>query len=110
MDNDSTVDIGITAKRRLAVVHTASLLLAHSSFVQNNATLLEEARATGIVLDSGSSQHLQRRMHVLDDGDCVPPTTGFDGSKQWTQGNGHLPVAFTDDYTGSVNNTATCSG
>ena len=159
MDLNSTAAIGITAKQRLAVigngwdVNTTTLLLAHSRFVQHNATLLEEARAnrlemttiavvqqllihshselgsenlavlimqqpehmqqyyltlladhatqydTGSVLDSGSSKHLQRQTRVLDDGDRVP-LTGFDGSMQWTKGNGYLPIAFTDDYTG----------
>ena len=30
------------------------------------------------------------------------PLTGFDGSRQWTEGNGYLPVTLTDDFTGNV--------
>jgi hypothetical protein len=50
------------------------------------------------VLDSGSSRHLSGRTCVLDR-ENKSPLTGFDGSTQWTEGSGYLPVTLIDDET-----------
>ena len=51
------------------------------------------------VLDLGSARHLHNSATVLD-GDNRMALAGFDGSRQWTSGNGYLPLEFQDDYTG----------
>jgi hypothetical protein len=53
------------------------------------------------VLDSGSARHLSSRTSVLNNEDKTA-LTGFDGSVQWTDGNGYLPIAFTDQLTGDT--------
>jgi hypothetical protein len=52
------------------------------------------------VLDSGSAKHLHNRTRVLN-ADDRQALTGFDGSVQWSEGNGYLPIEVIDDYTGS---------
>ena len=54
----------------------------------------------GSVLDSGAAKHLRRDVRVLDS-DNLSPLTGFDGSVQWTLGNGYLPIQVNDVHTGS---------
>ena len=51
------------------------------------------------VLDSGSSKHLNASTHITDAEDRKS-LTGFNGSTEWTQGNGYLPLTVTDDITG----------
>jgi len=53
----------------------------------------------GSVLDSGSSRHLDPRVHVVDP-DNVQYLTGFEGSVAWTQGMGYLPLQLHDENTG----------
>ena len=50
------------------------------------------------VVDSGSAKHLSRHTHVLNREDRSI-LTGFDGSNQWTEGNGYLPITITDVNT-----------
>ena len=51
------------------------------------------------ILDSGYAKHLSAESLVTD-ADNVTMLTGFDGSTQWTQGNGYLPLHVVDEYTG----------
>ena len=53
------------------------------------------------VIDSGSAKHLSGSACVLD-ADNRSALTGFDGSMQWTEGNGYLPVAVVDEDTGEA--------
>ncbi len=51
------------------------------------------------VLDSGSSRHIHRVVKITDPDNCQS-LTGFDGSQSWTQGNGYLPLSFSDELSG----------
>ena len=51
------------------------------------------------VLDSGSSRHLQSEVCVTHQDDLTP-LSGFNGSMQWTEGNGYVPVHMQDSITG----------
>jgi hypothetical protein len=51
------------------------------------------------VLDSGSSRHLNSRAHITD-ADDRKSLVGFNGSSAWSDGNGYLPLEFTDDGSG----------
>jgi hypothetical protein len=53
------------------------------------------------VLDSGSARHLQHGTRVLNGDDRIP-LTGFDGSCKWTEGTGYIPIAVTDELTGTI--------
>ena len=49
-------------------------------------------------LDSGSGRHINRKVRILDPDSSVS-LTGFDDSKQWTQGIGFLPLEAHDEFT-----------
>ena len=66
-----------------------SLLTAYHSQSDNDCS----------VLDSGSSRHLQDMMCVTNSDDKTP-LAGFNGSTQWTEGNGYLPATMQDGTTG----------
>ena len=51
------------------------------------------------VLDSGSSRHLQTDVCVTHAEDLTP-LAGFNGSTQWTEGNGFVPAYMEDSITG----------
>ena len=50
------------------------------------------------ILDSGSGRHVNRNVRILDP-DSTVSLTGFDDSKQWTQGIGFLPLEAHDEFT-----------
>ena len=52
------------------------------------------------VLDSGSSRHLQAEVCVTNSEDLTP-LAGFNGSTQWTEGNGYKPAYMQDSITGT---------
>ena len=52
----------------------------------------------GSVLDSGASRHLSSKTFVTDS-ESVIALTGFDHSKQWTQGMGYLPLTAHDEIS-----------
>ena len=54
--------------------------------------------ASSSVLDSGSSRHLQSRVCITQNDDLTP-LSGFDGSVQWTEGNGYVPATMQDSIT-----------
>ena len=57
----------------------------------------------GSVLDSGSSRHLSRSTCVTHEDDRMSLTGFQDGSPiAWTQGNGYLPLGFTDADTNAA--------
>ena len=51
------------------------------------------------VVDSGSAKHLSKSTYVLES-ENRSALTGFDGSMQWTSGNGYLPISVQDCETG----------
>jgi hypothetical protein len=53
------------------------------------------------ILDSGSSKHLSNQTCVTDS-ESRSILTGFDGSTQWTEGHGYLPINIHDEYTRKV--------
>ena len=53
----------------------------------------------GPVLDSGSSKHLSPTVYAPNPEQCKS-LSGYDNSKQWTEGNGYLPLLFKDLTTG----------
>ena len=57
--------------------------------------------APSSVLDSGSARHLSNRTRVINQDDKTP-LTGFDGSQQWTEGNGYLPITILDHNSNST--------
>lgn len=59
------------------------------------------AASNSSVLDSGSSRHLQREVCVTHS-DNLTPLAGFDGSTQWTEGNGYIPTYMEDAITGGT--------
>ena len=50
------------------------------------------------ILDSGSGRHINRQVRMMDPDSSVS-LTGFDDSKQWTQGSGFLPLEAHDEFT-----------
>ena len=57
-------------------------------------------KSSSSVLDSGSARHLQSTVCVTDS-DTLTPLSGFDGSVQWTEGNGYVPTEMVDEITGT---------
>ena len=53
------------------------------------------------VLDSGSSRNLSKKT-IVTDPDDRKSLVGFNGSSDWTDGSGYLPLQFTDEDTGAV--------
>ena len=65
----------------------------------DNMVLMSRS-AEGSCLDSGSSRHIDNRLTITNNEDRVS-ITGFDGSTQWTAGNGYLPIE-TEDVTSEL--------
>ena len=57
-------------------------------------------RSSNSVLDSGSARHLQSTICVTDS-DTLTPLSGFDGSVQWTEGNGYVLTEMIDEVMGT---------
>jgi len=59
-------------------------------------------QTTGSVLDSGSSRHLDTRVHITDQDDrqSLMGFNNADDSVVWTEGSGYLPLKLTDENTG----------
>ena len=72
------------------------LLTLLKDWIVNNR--VNSVHLLGSVLDSGSSRHIDARVHVTD-ADNTISLTGFDNSQQWTTGNGYLPISVRDDHT-----------
>ena len=54
----------------------------------------------GSILDSGSSRHIHPRVKILDADEKIS-LTGFDDSRQWTNGSGFLPLEMQDESSGT---------
>ena len=54
----------------------------------------------GSILDSCSSRHIHPRVKMLD-ADEFFSLTGFDDSRQWTNGSGFLPLEVQDESSGT---------
>ena len=65
------------------------------------ASHYENEHGDSSVLDSGSSKHLQRRVCITDN-ENLTPLAGFNGSIQWTEGNGYVPAHMNDSITGET--------
>ena len=64
----------------------------------NSKALAVAAEDEENILDSGSGRHINRKVRILDPDSSVS-LTGFDDSRQWTQGSGFLPLAAQDEFT-----------
>ena len=76
------------------------LELVHDYYTDKHLLCLMSNDNDPSVLDSGSAKHLQKRA-VVTDSDNRCPLSGFDGSTQWTEGNGYLPISVIDEQTGT---------
>ena len=76
------------------------LRLMHDYYTEKCLLRATSSSTDPSVLDSGSAKHLQKRV-VVTDSDSRCPLSGFDGSTQWTEGNGYLPISVTDELTGT---------
>ena len=63
----------------------------------NSKALAVAAEDEENILDSGSGRHINRKVRILDPDSSVS-LTGFDDSRQWTQGSGFLPLAAQDEF------------
>ena len=64
----------------------------------NSKAMAVATEDEGNILDSGSGRHINRKVRILDPDSSVS-LTGFDDSRQWTQGSGFLPLAAHDEFT-----------
>jgi hypothetical protein len=110
-ESDQTADIIATAaihaaQEALTPIEFAECLLdmdesARDYYLQILAAHYQSGSDNTSVLDSGSAKHLQSKLCILDS-DNRTPLAGFDGSTQWTEGNGYLPVTMTDSISGET--------
>jgi site-specific DNA-cytosine methylase len=107
-DVDQLADIALTLQSMLVADHQrlgsqdfSQQLLTHDPHhVRLYLQLLTSYYAEdSSVLDSGSAKHLQSATCVTDQ-DALAPLTGFNGSTEWTEGNGYLPLEIADEHTG----------
>ena len=102
--NNSVEDAVLEAFKCMESDHLSEALMAMEPnardwYISLLAQQCAKAIDEGSVLDSGSSRHLQREVCVTHQDDLTP-LSGFNGSMQWTEGNGYVPACMQDSITG----------
>ena len=101
VDGEQSVATSISQYEKCIQVHMLALLKHYSDNHPEDGLSLLARQATWSVLDSGSSRHLHPNVTLTDSENRVS-LTGFDKSRQWTEGIGYLPITWVSRESGGT--------